>query len=93
VRVRSLKSEAAQESRLKPTPCPNCESHDQYRSKEVGAGGGHAPNYLPGLGKWYAAAKFTVVVCRSCGLTRFFASEEARANLTDTEPPTWTRIG
>jgi len=78
---------------VKPTPCPNCESHDQYRSKQVGAGGGHAPNYLPGLGKWYAAAKFTVVVCRACGLTRFFASEEARANLADTDPPTWTRLG
>ena len=90
--LRSLKSEAVQESPLKPTPCPNCQSNDQYRSKEVGAGGGHAPNYLPGLGKWYAAAKFTVVVCRSCGLTRFFASEEARANLADADPPTWTRV-
>jgi predicted nucleic-acid-binding Zn-ribbon protein len=78
---------------LKPTPCPNCQSNDQYRSKEVGAGGGHAPNYLPGLGKWYTAAKFTVVVCRSCGLTRFFASEEARANLADADEPTWTRVG
>jgi predicted nucleic-acid-binding Zn-ribbon protein len=77
---------------MTPTPCPNCESHDQYRSKEVAAGSGHAPNYLPGLGRWYATAKFNVVVCRSCGLTRFFASEEARANLADAAEGTWTRI-
>jgi predicted nucleic-acid-binding Zn-ribbon protein len=77
---------------LKPTPCPNCQSHDQYRSKEVGAGGGHAPNYLPGLGRWYAAAKLTVVVCRSCGLTRFFASQEALDRLSDVDEAVWTRI-
>jgi predicted nucleic-acid-binding Zn-ribbon protein len=77
---------------MRPTPCPNCESHDQYRSKEVKAGGGHAPDYLPGLGHWYAAAKFTVVVCRSCGLTRFFASEEARERLANAAEGVWTRL-
>lgn len=74
------------------TACPNCESRDQYQSvKEVGAGGGHAPNYLPDLGRWYKAARFTVVVCKACGLTRFFASEEARSKLSDSD--TWTRVG
>lgn len=77
---------------MKPTPCPNCESNDQYRSKEVGAGGGHAPNYLPGLGRWYAAAKFTVIVCKACGLTRFFASPEALDRLSDVDEAVWTRI-
>ena len=47
------------------------------------SGGGHAPNYLPGLGTFLRAAKFTLVVCRDCGLTRFFASPEARAKLKE----------
>jgi predicted RNA-binding Zn-ribbon protein involved in translation (DUF1610 family) len=63
------------------TPCPQCGSNDVFRTEPMGAGGGHAPNLLPGLGKWYAAAKMAVVLCRSCGLIRLFASEEARRNL------------
>ena len=67
-------------------PCRHCGSNEIYKSKlEVSAGGGHAPNLLPGLGKWYAAAKFRLVVCRDCGLTQFFASEEARAKLPESE--------
>ena len=77
---------------MKPTPCPNCESNGQYQSKQISSGGGHAPTYLPGLGRWYAAAKFTIVVCSSCGLTRFFASEEACAKLADADEGTWTRV-
>jgi predicted nucleic-acid-binding Zn-ribbon protein len=76
---------------MRPGPCPHCESTEQYASKKVGAGGGDGPNYLPGLGKWYAAAKFTVVVCKRCGFTRFFASEEARAKLADAGE-TWARV-
>jgi predicted nucleic-acid-binding Zn-ribbon protein len=77
---------------MRASACPNCESVDQYQSqKDISAGGGgHAPNYLPGLGKWYAAAKFTVVVCKRCGLTRWFASEEARQKLGESEG--WERI-
>ena len=37
------------------SPCPNCHSKNIYKSKEVSAGGGHAPDYLPGLGKFLAA--------------------------------------
>ena len=77
---------------MKPSACPNCDSPEQYQSnKEVGAGGGQAPNYLPGLGKWHSAAKFTVVVCRRCGFTRFFASEEAREKLGEAKQ--WSRVG
>lgn len=63
--------------------CPNCGGKRLYRSDEVSAGGGHAPNYLPGLGGFFAAAKFNVVVCGDCGLTRFYASSEARSKLSE----------
>jgi hypothetical protein len=48
-----------------------------YSSSGVSSGGGYAPNYLPGLGSFFSPPQFTVVVCRDCGLTRFFASPEA----------------
>ena len=32
------------------SPCPNCGGRTLYRGPETSAGGGHAPNYLPGLG-------------------------------------------
>ncbi len=42
-----------------PVPCPNCQSKNLYKTKTgVASGGGHAPNYLPGLGKWYRAGAF-----------------------------------
>ncbi len=63
------------------SPCPNCSGDNLYRSKPVSAGGGYAPNYLPDLGGFWVAAKFDVVVCGDCGLTRLFASHEALQKL------------
>jgi predicted nucleic-acid-binding Zn-ribbon protein len=64
-------------------PCPNCGGHTLYQGPETSAGGGHAPNYLPGLGAFLRTARFELVVCRDCGLTRFFASKPARAQLKE----------
>lgn len=69
----------------KLSPCPNCGSRALYRSNEVSAGGGHAPNYLPGLGSFWAAERFHLVICKECGLTRFFARPEATAKLPDSK--------
>jgi predicted nucleic-acid-binding Zn-ribbon protein len=65
------------------SPCPNCGGRSLYSSPETGSGGGHAPNYLPGLGSFWRSARFSLVVCRDCGLTRFFASAEARQKLKE----------
>ena len=65
------------------SPCPNCGSRSIYKSEEVSAGGGHAPNYLPGLGSFWLSGRFNLVLCRDCGLTRFFASPQARAKLSE----------
>ena len=64
-------------------PCPNCGGRTLYRGPDTSAGGGHAPNYLPGLGSFLRTARFTLVVCRDCGLTRFFVSPEARQKLKE----------
>jgi predicted nucleic-acid-binding Zn-ribbon protein len=63
--------------------CPNCGGTALYRGPETSAGGGHAPNYLPGLGSFLRSARFTLVICRDCGLTRFFAGPEAREKLRE----------
>ena len=74
-----------------PVPCPNCQSRNLYKHRTpIAAGGGHAPNFLQGLGKWYRAGRFDIVVCRDCGLTRFFAEEEARQKLDDSSQ--WERL-
>lgn len=59
------------------SPCPNCGGRNLYRSQPVSAGGGHAPNYLPGLGGFLRSERFHLVLCKDCGLTRFFARREA----------------
>jgi hypothetical protein len=56
-------------------PCSNCGSSD-LRSTTTRAVGDFGPDLLPGAGGWFRRAEFDVVVCCSCGLTRFFAQRE-----------------
>ena len=75
---------------MKIAPCPNCGGNQLYQSDPISAGGGHAPNYLPGLGSFFRAEQFLLVLCRDCGLTRFFARPEALAKLG--ESAKWHRV-
>lgn len=71
--------------------CPNCGGNDHYRGPETSSGGGHAPDYLPGLGRsFFRSARFVLVVCRDCGLARFFAQPEARKKLAEARK--WKRV-
>ena len=73
------------------SPCPNCGQRNLYKTKSVvSAGGGHAPNFLPGLGGFLRTARFTIVLCRACGLTRFFAEPEALEKLTESSK--WEQV-
>jgi len=72
------------------SPCPNCGGSNIYKSQPVSAGGGYAPNFLPGLGSIFCAEKFHLVLCRDCGLTRFFARQEATAKLSESNK--WERV-
>ena len=82
----------AMETSLNLSPCPNCGGKDVFRSvKAVSAGGGgHAPNYLPGLGGFFGAEKFHVVLCGQCGLTRLFARRSALEKVG--ESAKWERV-
>lgn len=58
---------------MSATPCPACSSEKVYKYKKpITAGGGYAPQLIPGI-SLMSAGKFTPVVCASCGLVRFFA--------------------
>ncbi len=72
------------------SPCPECGGQNLYRSKAVSAGGGYAPNYLPGLGPFMRVERFHIVLCKDCGLARFFARPSATEKLPDS--PKWTRV-
>jgi predicted nucleic-acid-binding Zn-ribbon protein len=74
----------------KTSTCPESGHTNLYSTDGVSAGGGYAPNYLPGLGTFFLSAKFTVIACRDCGLTRFFASEEALGKLSDSAK--WRKV-
>ncbi len=75
---------------MRISACSNCHGRRLYKSTPVSAGGGHAPNYLPGLGGTFSAEKFHLVICRDCGLTQFFARSEAMSKLSNSKK--WERI-
>jgi predicted nucleic-acid-binding Zn-ribbon protein len=71
-------------------PCPNCGSESVYESEEVPAVGAYSPDLLPGLGNAIHRAKFRLVVCEACGLTRFFAGFEATSKLSSSSK--WRKL-
>ncbi len=67
-----------------PSQCSNCGSKNLFLYKKtVNAGGGYAPNFLPGLS--HTPERFNLVVCGDCGITSFFARESAIAKLLDSK--------
>ena len=69
-------------------PCPDCGGGALYE-RTVEAGGSHGPYLLQGLGAFMSFARFQVVICGSCGLTRLFADEDATAKLPRSHDWMW----
>jgi len=70
-------------------PCPECGKTNLFVTT-TNSGGGYGPMLLPKLGGFIVPATFEVVVCADCGLTRFFASPDARNRLATTK--NWRKI-
>jgi len=66
-------------SEAAPPSCPGCGSQDLYVSlNPINAGGGYAPDLLPGLHAWFSSGKMRAVLCAECGLYRQYADANAR---------------
>ena len=78
---------------MKPArTCPSCGGANLYISDKVSSGGGHAPNYLPGLETHWrlVSARLYVVVCVDCGLVRFFTDDEVTSRIPESKH--WRRL-
>jgi len=60
--------------------CSECSGSEIYRT-EVGAGGGYAPDLLPGTHPWWRSGKLEVYVCGRCGHYQLFVPEEALSEM------------
>jgi len=79
---------------MKPArTCPNCDGTNLYVSNhKVSSGGGHAPNYLPGLNTGFGmfSSRLRVVVCIDCGLVRFFTDSDVTSRILESKH--WQRL-
>jgi hypothetical protein len=65
-----------------PSACANCGGRQLYvTNKPVSAGGGYAPDLLPGLHPWYRGGRLQLVLCADCGLLHAFADPRAVESL------------
>ena len=64
----------------KPRACPECGGASLYVTSAESAGA-TGPVLLPGLGTFLSYAMMQVVLCRDCGLLRFYAAEAARSRI------------
>jgi len=55
--------------------CGECGASN-IRTTTVSAGGGHAPDLLPGAHPWWKSGKLEVYVCCACGNSQYFVPRE-----------------
>ena len=70
-------------------PCPDCGGVTLYQTS-IKSAGPYGPMLLPGLGSLFRFARFEIVVCADCGLTRLYAEPDARAKLSKVRA--WKRM-
>jgi hypothetical protein len=64
--------------------CSECAGTD-IRMTKVSAGGGYAPDLLPGAHPWWKSGRLEVYVCCSCGHFQYFVPEEALPEVRESE--------
>jgi transcriptional regulator with XRE-family HTH domain len=76
---------------LSMSPCPHCGSDEVFESERLidttTIGGELLPKLASGA---FSSAKMRAVVCRHCGLLRYFVDEGARDKLTSSKH--WRRV-
>lgn len=62
-------------------PCPECDGTHLYVRDNIRTRGSYGPDLLPGASGIFSGARMKAVVCRDCGLIRFYASRETLARI------------
>ena len=70
--------------------CPECESTHLHVHGDISARGGYGPDLLPGTSGVFTNAKMKAIVCKDCGLVRFFAQRDTLAKLSSDKG--WQRL-
>ena len=70
--------------------CPECESTHLYVHGDISARGGYGPDLLPGTSGVFTNAKMKAIVCKDCGLVRFYAQRDTLAKLSSDKG--WQRL-
>jgi hypothetical protein len=56
--------------------CGEC-GGSKIRMTRVSAGGGYAPDLLPGAHSWWKSGKLEIYVCCKCGHLQYFVPDDA----------------
>lgn len=70
--------------------CKECGSSD-IRTTLVSAGGGHAPDLMPGAHPWWKSGQLEVYVCCACGYFQYFVPENALQEVRESKKFTTPR--
>jgi RNase P subunit RPR2 len=73
---------------IKKQKCPECSGKLWVTMTDARGAGG--PDLLPQVGGFWHTAKIRIVVCESCGLTRFYADTESASKLSTSDG--WTLL-
>jgi hypothetical protein len=64
--------------------CSACSGKDIYMT-ETPAGGGYAPDLLPGAHPWWRSGRLEVYVCGTCGYFQYYVPEGALAEVRESK--------
>jgi hypothetical protein len=64
--------------------CNEC-GGTNIRTTLVSAGGGYAPDLLPGTHPWWRDGKLEVYICATCGHFQFFVPTDVLAKVIEAE--------
>jgi hypothetical protein len=70
--------------------CGECGGSD-IRTTTVSAGGGYAPDLLPGAHPWWRSGKLEVYICCLCGSFRYFVPDDALSEVRESSK--FDRVG
>lgn len=70
--------------------CPECGGSELMTRDGISVRGGYGPDLLPGPGRWFSGPTVTAVVCKRCGLVRYFADKDTLAGITTEKG--WQRL-